>query len=60
LLSANRRFPLNLRPHYNSAAPEVDFTGLVTFNLVLIAISRRGRKGPAAPASLGARSCRTR
>jgi ABC-type uncharacterized transport system permease subunit len=27
--------------------------------VVLIAISRRGRKGPAAPASLGARSCRT-
>src|SRR5215470_14076664 len=36
LLSANRRFPLNLRPHYNFAAPEVDFTGLATFNLASV------------------------
>jgi len=29
---------LNLRPHYDSAAPEVDFGGLATFNLASVFI----------------------
>jgi hypothetical protein len=27
---------LNLRPHYNSVVPEVDFGGLATFNLASV------------------------